>query len=210
MKRLLSILPVFLLLAACVDTTGISAATSKEPRGNLNSSVIVTEYGDFQCPACIVANDLITKPLFQKYASRVRFEFKQFPLLTIHEFSMPLAQASECAADQGKFWEFVDMAYGEQLKMGKANPPQTFQASDIAVWATNLGLNKDLFDRCTSSGIKQKAIMADFDAGRSIGINGTPTFLVNDQKIEKNDLALISAALDTALKTAPAKAPVKL
>ncbi len=210
MKRFLPILSFVLLLSACVDTTGISASSSKEPRGNLNSSVVVTEYGDFQCPACIASNELITKPLFQKYSSRVRFEFKQFPLLTIHEFSMPLAQASECAADQGKFWEFVDMAYGEQMKMEQATPPQTFKSSDIAVWAKNLGLKADLFDRCTRSGIKQNAVMADFNEGRRIGINGTPTYLVNGQKMETNDIKLITAAIDTALKTAPAKAAPKL
>lgn len=113
MKRL-SLATLFtsaLLLAACVDTTGISPTSSRPPRGNANALVTVMEFADFQCPACMSAHATINKPLFEKYGSQVRFEFRHFPLRNIHRFALDLAEASECAADQGKFWEFVDLAY---------------------------------------------------------------------------------------------------
>ncbi len=204
------VLALTLALAACgVDTTGISAKSTKTPRGNLSSPVVVTEYGDFQCPACRVANQVIVQPLFQKYGSRVQFQFKQFPLLSIHEFSLPMAEASECAADQGKFWEYLETAYGKQLEMdakNQANPsaaPQEATAADIDAWAQSIGLKMDLYTRCTTSHIKRDAIMAEFNEGRSLGVNGTPTFFVNGKKMDGNDLAAISAAIDDALKSAP-------
>ena len=197
MKRTITLFSLALLLAGCVDTTGISPESSKTPRGNPGASVVITEYGDFQCPACRVAHEILTKPLLQKYDGRIRLDFKQFPLLTIHALSLPMAEASECAADQGKFWEFVDTVYGEQLKMDKEQKEAT--AADIATWADNVGLEKDLFGRCTRSHIKRKAIMAEFDAGRKIDILGTPTFLVNGVKVE-NDMASLTTAIDNALQ----------
>lgn len=198
MKRSIAALSLLFVLTACVDTTGLSPKSSKTARGNVDSTVVLSEYGDFECPACRVANEKLVKPLLAKYGSTVRFEFKQFPLLTIHEFSMPMAEASECAADQGKFWEYVDMAYGSQLEMDKTG--KTASTADIADWAKKLGIANDVYDRCTRSHIKRDAIMQEFDEGRKIGINGTPTFLVNGKAVEQNDLATISAALDAALK----------
>ncbi len=119
MKRLLS-LTVFLTLslAACgTDTTGLSADSSRGPAGNPNSAVTVTEFGDLQCPACRSAHTLLEKPLIEKYGSQVRFDFLHFPLQTIHPYALKLAEASECAADQEKFWEFLDVAYERQSEL---------------------------------------------------------------------------------------------
>ena len=198
MKKLTTLLFFALLLSACgVDTTGISPASSKKPQGNANASVIVQVYSDFQCPACRVAHSLIVQPLLQKYKTQISFEFVQFPLMTIHPLALPFAEASECAADQGKFWEFVDMAFERQLRMDKEQ--KTATAADIQTWARDLNLDLSLFDRCTTSRIKRKAVLAEFEAGRKLDVGGTPTFFVNGQKIEKNDLGVLSAAVDAAL-----------
>ena len=84
MKKLLLLSSFLLVLAACVDTTGISPQSTKQPRGNPNAAVTLMEFSDFECPACRAAHVLILKPLLQKYGDRVAFVFKQFPLLTIH------------------------------------------------------------------------------------------------------------------------------
>lgn len=161
-----------LALTACVDTTGLSADSTKpiNPKSNPNAVVSVVEYGDLQCPACKGAYTLVVAPLLQKYGSQIRFEFRQFPLSSIHQYAMEAAEASECAADQGKFWEFVDTDYTHQ---------EDLNSNALTQWGKDIGLDADLFDRCRRSHIKRSTILAEYDAGQKLGVNGTPTFFVN-------------------------------
>jgi len=99
-----------LLLIGCTNTTGLSDESSREPAGNASAAVIVMEFSDLQCPACKLVHAQVTKPLLQNYGNKIRFEFKHFPLRNIHTYALSAAMASECAADQGKFWEFIDIA----------------------------------------------------------------------------------------------------
>jgi hypothetical protein len=103
-----------IFLVAC--TNGDTAST-RPPRGNPNAVVLVEEYADLQCPACRAAHGKISIPIVQKYSSQIRFEYKHFPLRSIHRFALDAAEMSECAADQGKFWEFVDFNYEHQVWM---------------------------------------------------------------------------------------------
>ena len=195
MKRYLLALALFAgaTLAACgVDKTGLSADSYKTPTGNPAAAVTVTEYGDFQCPACGAAYLQIVKPLLQKYGSTIRYEFKQFPLQSIHQYALLAAEASECAADEGKFWQFVDLDYTHQQELSK---------DALYNWADQLGLNKDRFDRCLRSGIKQKAVLADYDQGTGLGVDATPTFFVDGKKIELS-VDAIGAAIEAAGKGA--------
>lgn len=181
------------VFAACspVDTTGLSAQSARTPTGNPDGLVTVTEYGDFQCPACKSAYTIITQPLLEKYGKQIRFEFKHFPLQTLHEYAMEAAQASECAADQGKFWEFMDLNYKNQEKLS---------STQLRTWAGELQLDTALFDRCVRSGIKKTTVNADYTAGEKAGVDSTPTYFVNETKIPANDLTAISAAIEEALK----------
>jgi hypothetical protein len=152
-----------LVLSACgVDTTGLSADSSKpiHPQTNANSAVSVVEYGDLQCPACRGAYTLVDQPLIKQYGSQMSFTFQQFPLTSLHEYAMEAAEASECAADQGKFWEFVDIDYTNQDKLN---------SSVIDDWGKTLGLDMPLFDRCRASHIKRKVIQSEYDAGVKLG-----------------------------------------
>ncbi len=198
MHKYIVLTSLTLLLAACVDTTGIDPTSSKTPRGNPNAAVTIMEYSDFECPACRVAHAIITKPLLEKYGAQVRFEHRQFPLPS-HAYSLPLAEVSECAADQGKFWEFADMAYEKQLAMDQEEPPRQVNQADIDAWSRELNVaDQDLFDRCVESHIKRKAIMAEFEEARAAGAPGTPTYFVNGEQIA-TDLASLELAIDTAL-----------
>lgn len=181
-----------LTLSACgVDTSGLSSESARTPAGNPSSGVIVYEYADLQCPACQAANELIKKPLLEKYGTQVRFEFKHFPLKSIHRFAFEAAQATECAADQGKFWEYLDLAYVNQSKLS---------SSAMREWAATLQLDAPLFERCLASGIKQGTVNADVSQGIKLGVNSTPTFFVNGTRVERNTLEAISTAIDAALK----------
>ena len=190
MLKLLSALLGSLLLAACVDTTGLSAESSRGPRGNPNGAVLVTEYGDLQCPACQSAHEGVNKPLLEKYGNQVRFEFMHFPLQSIHRYALEAAQASECAADQGKFWEFVDTAYERQKELS---------SPALRQWAALIGLDGTLFDRCVKSKIKKETVLEDYEKGVALGVTVTPTYFVNGIKV-KAGFDTLSKAIDDATK----------
>jgi protein-disulfide isomerase len=183
------------LLTACttVDTTGVESVSTKSPKGLTSAAVTVTEYGDFQCPACAYAHKEITTPLLAKYDGKIRFEFKQFPLRSIHPYALPAAEASECAADQGKFWEFFDLAYEHQDDLPKA---------PYALWAKTLGLNEDLFGRCIASGVKKSVVLQDLDEGNVAKVNSTPSYFVNGILVRPNTLEDLSKKIDEALANA--------
>ncbi len=183
-----------LILVACgVDTSGLSADSSRTALGSETALVTVTEYGDLQCPACKAAHTLLTKPILSQYEGKIRFVFKHFPLQAIHVYALEAAEATECAADQGKFWEFYDITYEKQKDL---------KSSALRDWAAELTLDTALFDRCVKSRIKKKTILADEAEGAKKGVNSTPTYFVNDVRVSSNTIEALSAAIDAALKNA--------
>jgi len=142
--------------------------------GNPHAPITVVEFGDFQCPACGMAEQAAHQ-IRLKYGSQIRFVFRQFPLERIHSRALKAAEASECAADQGKFWEMV-----EELYSGDRN------LSDSALLrnARELGLDVGRFKQCLSSGATTERVRRDVEDGRALGVRATPTFFVGRQKIE--------------------------
>ena len=194
-KELSAIVIGSLIFAACgVDTTGLSAESTRTMMGSETALVTVTEYGDLQCPACKSAHEMLTKPLLATYDGKIRLEFKHFPLQNIHVYALEAAQAAECAADQGKFWEFFDMNYEKQKDLSSAA---------LRTWAAELKLDTELFDRCVKSGIKKQTVLADFAEGEKKGVNSTPTYFVNGVRVN-NTIEALTTAIDTALQHASA------
>lgn len=193
MRKLLFLTPL-VFLAACVDTTGLTGTihTDTHPSTSQNALVTVTEYADLQCPACRAAHATLTAPLIEKYGSNISFDYRHFPLASIHRYAMEAAEAAECAGDQGEFWDFVDHAYEHQADLS---------SDALRTWAGELKLDTELFDRCVKSHVKRKAIQASYDEGRAKGVQGTPTFFVNGQQTVATIDAL-TAAIDAALQQA--------
>lgn len=187
-----SVLGSLLLLAACsVDTTGIATQSNRppHPKSNVNSLVTVTEFIDLQCEACRAAQTRVIKPMLEQYGSQIKYEVKHFPIYPNHQYSKEAAEAAECAADQGKFWEFEEMDYENQDDL---NPKA------ISEWAKALNLDIDLFERCRKSNIKMAIVEASQQEGRQLGVNGTPTFFVNDKRVEST-IGAIGAAIEESL-----------
>jgi protein-disulfide isomerase len=196
MKRSLALLafaPFFLVACGVVDTTGLSSASSRGPRGNANATILVSEYADLECPACARANEILAKPLLAKYANKIRYEYHHFPLRSLHRYTMDLAQASECAADQGKFWEYVDFAFEHQKDLASGLP---------TTWGKSIVDDDALFDRCVASGIKRATILSDYDDGIKKGVQGTPTFFVNGTQVPAT-MDDLSKAIDAAIAAGP-------
>lgn len=159
------------------------------PSGNPNGVVTILEFSDLECPACRAAHAGAVIPLMNKYGEVVRLEFKQFPLRTIHRFAMDAAESSECAADQGKFWEFIDLAYEHQADLG-------YDA--LLDWAAQLELDVPAFEKCWKSHAKRGVVLADYEEGRELGVNGTPTFFVDGEKVQPG-FDTLSAAVEKVL-----------
>lgn len=187
-------LALSLALISCTDTTGLNATLSKgpHPKSNPNGAVVVAEFADLQCPACRSAHTDIVQPLIEKHGALIRYEFHHFPLRSLHRFALSAAEAAECAADQGKFWEYVNHVYAQQEKLSR---------KELRAWAQELSLNMDLFDRCIKSQIKRDAILDEYEAGQTAGVRGTPTFFVNGQRVEAS-IEAISAAVEGVVRGA--------
>lgn len=142
--------------------------------GNPNSPVTVVEFGDFQCPYCGTAEKTVRK-IREDYQSRVRFVFRQFPLSNVHAYAEKAAEASECAADQGKFWEAFEKFYDNQVDLS---------VPALERYSGELGLDRPRFNECLSSGAMAARIAEDMADGRAVGVTRTPTFFIDDQKIE--------------------------
>jgi protein-disulfide isomerase len=178
-----------LLLAACANPEGVSPISTRIPRGNPASMVAVEVFSDLQCPACRRTHEIVERPLLEEYGPSIAFHFRHFPLQSIHINARISAEAAECAADQGKFWEFIDDTYLHQERISKEDHLQR---------ANNLALDEELFKQCLDSHLKWNVVQADQKEGRKRGVNGTPTFFVNGERVNAT-LDELTAAIEQAL-----------
>ncbi len=143
-------------------------------KGSLNGTIEMVEFSDFQCPACGAAYPEVKKIMAQ-YGDTVKFVYKHFPLTNIHPLAFKAAEASECAGDQGKFWEYHDKLFENQKKM---------ELRDLNGYAIEIGLDTEKFDRCIGSGVMGSRVSKDQSEGLSKSVGATPTFFINGQKNE--------------------------
>ncbi len=151
--------------------------------GDANAEVIVIEFSDFQCPFCRMFYDQTISSLKDEYVStgKVRFVYRDFPLSSIHPLAQKSAEASECADEQGKFWEYHNKMFDEQSKLGQGTIDYSIE--DLKNWATEISLDANQFNQCLDSGKYEQEVQKEFQDGVSYGVSGTPTFyIVNLQK----------------------------
>jgi protein-disulfide isomerase len=137
-------------------------------RGNADAPVTIVEFSDYQCPYCHQVEPTI-EAVLAKYGNKVRFAYRDFPLRNIHEHAEMAAEASRCALEQGKFWEYHD---------------QLFKASNLdkealVGYARNAKLDQTQFESCLASSKYKAQIDKDIEEGRKAGVSGTPTFFIN-------------------------------
>ena len=158
--------------------------------GNLTSPVTVVEFGDFECPACGSSEPVVEQMLGQ-YRGRIRFVFRQFPLVTVHPNAEKAAEASLCAGNQGKFWQAYAFLYQHQEDLTEEGLERD---------AASLGLNADEFNQCLESGQEAARVRRDVDDGHVLGLHATPTFFVNQHIIQgPPTLAELTGLIDQEL-----------
>jgi protein-disulfide isomerase/rhodanese-related sulfurtransferase/uncharacterized membrane protein len=141
--------------------------------GNLSAPLTVVEFGDFECPSCGISEEAASQ-IRAQYGDRIRFVFRQFPLAKIHPQAEKAAEASECAAEQGKFWEGVEKLYAKQTDLS---------VDALKRYAGELGLDQSRFNQCLDSGETVSRVKQDLADGRALGVIGTPTFFIGRKVI---------------------------
>lgn len=161
-------------------------------KGGTSASVTLVEFADFQCPHCKEGSEIADKVL-KKYSDKMRIIYRHMP---IHPsgISRKVAAASICADQQGKFWEYHDLAFKNQDKLNENSPLKL---------ANELKLDEAKLKTCLDDPKTKEAIDASEAEGRNLGVNGTPAFFLNGKPfrpqldMEKELTAAIESALGT-------------
>jgi protein-disulfide isomerase len=137
--------------------------------GSKSQKIVLAEFSDFQCPYCSRAHATINQ-FMALHEDKVTLVYKHFPLVEIHNEAQGAAQASWAAQQQGKFWEYHDRLFEQQKQLG-----EEFYVSV----AKDLKLDLAKFNQDRNSASAKQAIAKDIELGKSLGINGTPSFVMN-------------------------------
>lgn len=151
-------------------------------QGNLESAVIIIEYGDFQCPGCRSAAPVM-KSVVDKYRDDIGFIFRNYPLPG-HPNARAAAAAAEAAGLQGKYWEMYDRLFENQLEW--ANLSGSTRTDMFADYADLLDLDRDKFVSDLDSERVRDKINFDAAIGREAGVTGTPTIFVNGEQVTES------------------------
>ncbi len=143
-------------------------------QGNENASIILVEYGDYQCPHCGQAYPII-KQIQKDFGDQLGFVFRNFPLAQMHPNAFQAAEAAELAADEGKFWKMHDSLYEDQERLAKP---------DLVRRANALDMDAEKFLYHLENNSKQEKVKDDFMGGVESGVGGTPSFFINGDMYE--------------------------
>jgi protein-disulfide isomerase len=182
-----------------MEPVRVEVAANGPAKGPANAPVTIVEFSDFQCPFCSRVNPTL-KQVQEKYGDKVRIVFRQFPL-SFHQMAAKAAEASLCAADQGKFWELHDAMFADQ---------QGLEVAQLKTKAAGLGVNAEQFNQCLDSGKHAATVQADMKAGSEAGVNGTPAMFINGRFVNGAvPFDQISPIIDDELRRAGQKTASK-
>lgn len=184
MKKLVSLgmLSAF-LLAAC-NTTPVDS--TPQMLGNPNAPILVEEFSDPQCPACAAVSPQVEKIILEN-PDLARMEYYHFPL-SFHKHAFLTAQATECAADQGMFWEYLGQVFETQANLSEDH---------LYSLANSLELDETQFDECLSSGKYKSKVRAHQAEGSRRNVRATPTIFVNGEMIRWSGPETFKAYLES-------------
>jgi protein-disulfide isomerase len=172
--------------------------------GSPDAKVVVQDFSDFQCPYCEQFHKTTLQNMITDYVAtgKVRLEFHHFIVIDLNtggNESRRAAEASECANEQGRFWDYYNILYGNQRGEGQG----AFIDANLKAMAKTLGLDTGKFNSCLDSGKYSKAVADDEALARQNKLSGTPSILVNGVLIPNPlDYAILRGAIDTELQKA--------
>jgi protein-disulfide isomerase len=143
-------------------------------RGSATAPVTLVEYGDYQCPYCGEAFAVVEE-LQRVLGDRLRFVFRHFPLAQIHPHAQGAAEAAEAAGAQDMFWEMHAILYTHQHALAGAH---------LIEYAIALGLDPTSFRHALDGRSYENRVREDFLSGVRSGVNGTPTFFIDEVRYD--------------------------
>ena len=155
-----------------MPTSKVPIAPDDHVQGSPDAELTLLEYGDYECPHCGRAHPIV-KRVQKHFGRRLRFVFRNFPLSQIHPNAQTAAEAAEFAGAHGRFWEMHDLIYENQDRLGL---PLFFSLTE------ELGLDPEALRGALTSGTYEPRVRRDFLGGVRSGVNGTPTFFINEQR----------------------------
>ena len=148
------------------------AVAGSPSRGPATAPIEMIEFSDFQCPFCLRAHPTVNQVL-STYGDRVKLVYRHYPLPN-HPNARPAAEASQCAAEQGQFWQYYDRLFADQTKLSDEGLKQS---------AAALGMNTGQFNVCFDTHKYKDQVEADIKDGNDAGVSGTPAFFINGRMI---------------------------
>jgi len=155
---------VILLEPARVEVEAVGPS-----QGPDDAPIVIVEFSDFQCPFCQRVLPTISG-IRERYPDQVRIVYRHLPLDSIHSRARAASEASACADQQGKFWEYHDLIFENNRSLAD---------EDLEAHASTLGLEMEAFRQCVSERQTQQIVQNDSAAAGRLGLTGTPAFYVN-------------------------------
>lgn len=150
----------------------VPVSADDHSQGSPNAEITLVEYGDYQCPHCAMAHAVV-KHLQRHYGDRLRFVYRNFPLVEIHPVAEPAAEVAEFAAAGNQFWPMYEALYANQKKL----------APDLlAALAEQLGLDPAAARDAVEEHQFADRIEREMEGAERSGVHGTPTFFINGKR----------------------------
>lgn len=145
-------------------------------KGDKDAKVTIIEFTDYQCPFCSKFYTETLPSIQKEYidTGKARLVVRDFPLSSIHPLAQKAAEASECADEQGKYWEYHNKLFENQAALDIAS---------LKKYAADLGLDVAKFNDCLDSGKMASEVTKDTTDGTAAGVRGTPAFFINGKLI---------------------------
>jgi protein-disulfide isomerase len=155
-------------------------------RGNGNAKVTIINFDDFQCPFCSRMHSTLFPGLLQAYGDRVRFIYRDFPLVEIHPWAMHAAVNANCLAEQNNeaYWDFADYVHGNQKAISGKSKPDAFANLDQAAkdQAQKHQLDPQKLQACIQKQ-DESQVRASMAEAEKLGVDSTPTMFINGERV---------------------------
>lgn len=161
----------------------VPVSASDHIQGSEDAVFTLVEYGDYECPYCQSANGVV-KQVQKHLGAKLRYVFRHFPMSQVHPYAEAAAEAAEFAGSQGRFWDMHELIYA---RTGPLDIPYLIQITE------QLGLSVEDLEAALENKTYDTKIRADFMSGVRSGVNGTPTFFINDQRYNGSFEQLLTA-----------------
>jgi len=184
---------------AAESSSSSNSQGSQNFYGKMDSPVTITEFVDFQCEACYAYYPYV-KEVKEKYKDKVRFQIRNFPITSGHQFAYQAARSAEAAARQGKFWEMHDKLFEGQKTWEQTKDPTSYFDN----YAKEIGLDMAKYKADFASSDVNAVVNKDLADVKALGGSGTPTFAINGKKVENPGptAEALSKMIEEALKEA--------